>query len=744
MSQQAVAIHRGGTPAEIAFAYGWGLAMNFRHRFRSIAIATAAAVCAGTAHAQTPYWLDAITIIATKTEERWIDTLAAVSTIRDEQLKQLQATRPADIFISTPGVWFQERPDDPATAINIRGLQDFGRVAVTIDGARQNFQRTGHNADGVFYIEPETIGGIDIVRGPVANIYGSGAIGGVVSFRTKDVEDILKPGEKWAVEAFGLGSTNIGGVGSLFAAVRVNPNVDLFFGGTYRDQGNYKDANGTVIPNTGSETWTGTAKATLRPADGHQIKLGFTNYDSKFVSGQPFIGTTPPFTGLQLSSLFDTHVVNQIATARWSYAKPEDRVFDWDGTVYWTSTATDQIKTGGLPPGFGGIGNIGDRRNFTIETVGFDLHNTSRFDTGGFRHALTYGVDGFQDQVTTTGFGTVFTPAGERTVSGGFVQLKSNYSTWLEVISAARYDNYRLEGGGLQTEGDRLSPKITVGVTPFAGFQPYVTYAEGYRAPAVTETLVTGLHPVIFAPFIFLPNPTLRPEVGKNKEAGINLKYDNVFMPGASFRAKANVFRNDVDDFIELRGLVNGQVGSGGITCTVPVFGCQQYQNIAEARLEGAEFESMYDTGGWFLGLAGSHVRGRNLVTGAPLAKIPPDFLTTTVGARFLERRLTIAVRWQAVAAKKREEIPNAPPTGPGAPQPLFPPTESYNLVNLYAAYEINPNATAAFSVENLLNENYSRYLTAFPNPTGSGAPIAFPQPGVTFKGSLRVRFAGG
>src|SRR4029079_13546763 len=114
-----------------------------------------------------------------------------------EQIQGLQPNRLSDIFYNVPGVSFQERGDDPATVINIRGLQDFGRVAVVIDGARQNFQRTGHNADGVFYLEPELIGGHDGVRGPVANIYGSGAIGGVVSFRTKDVDDVLKAGERW-------------------------------------------------------------------------------------------------------------------------------------------------------------------------------------------------------------------------------------------------------------------------------------------------------------------------------------------------------------------------------------------------------------------------------------------------------------------------------------------------------------------------------------------------------------------
>ncbi len=93
-------------------------------------------------------------------------------------------------------------------SVNIRGLQDFGRVAVVVDGARQNYQRSGHNANGSFFLDPELIGGIDVVRGPTANIYGSGAIGGVASFRTKDIEDVVRPGERWGIDIAGMGGSN--------------------------------------------------------------------------------------------------------------------------------------------------------------------------------------------------------------------------------------------------------------------------------------------------------------------------------------------------------------------------------------------------------------------------------------------------------------------------------------------------------------------------------------------------------
>ena len=49
-----------------------------------------------------------------------------------------------------------------------------------------------------------------------------------------------------------------------------------------------------------------------------------------------------------------------------------------------------------------------------------DVNNTTRFNVGGWRNALTYGFDAFQDDVKTSdsrGNSNVTTPSGLRTVS---------------------------------------------------------------------------------------------------------------------------------------------------------------------------------------------------------------------------------------------------------------------------------------------------------------------------------------
>ena len=227
---------------------------------------------------------------ATIDPEPVINTLAAVSVVRQEQITQAMPARVSDIFNGMPSVWFSDRPDDPGSSINVRGLQDFGRVAILVDGALQDFQRSGHFANGQFYLDPELLAGADVVRGPVANIYGSGAIGGVASFRTKDLDDILLPGETQAIQSHAMFGTNGDQwLASTFGGAR-GPLGDIFVGGIYRDSGNFTSGAGnlsslqcvsncagypttvvpgsSVVPYTGNQAESGMVKMTARPGEG--------------------------------------------------------------------------------------------------------------------------------------------------------------------------------------------------------------------------------------------------------------------------------------------------------------------------------------------------------------------------------------------------------------------------------------------------------------------------------------------
>ncbi len=675
------------------------------------------------------------TEVATKTLEPVINTLASTSVVRQQQITQAQPGRLSDFFTGMPSVWFQERGDDPASAINIRGLQDFGRVAVFVDGARQDFQRSGHFANGQFYIDPELLSGVDIVRGPVANIYGSGAIGGVAYFRTKELGDILLPGEWAAATGHGMISSNgPQWLGSTFFGGR-GPLGEVFAGGVYRDNGNYREGNMDVVPNTASQIESGLVKLTTRPGDGQQFRLTGITYNTEYNFGQT--------TGSE--GVAATNVKNQTGVAQYVFSRPDMPLVDFGTNVYWNQTAVRQtvLIPFVVPCGPGCniefTGPPGTTSSFVLNTYGFDVHNSSRFETGPLRHTLTYGGDLVDDVVGVNNGadpGAVLTPGGRRAAYGGFVEWRMKFATWFEMINAARYDAFNLNGEGISHSGNRLSPRTTVGITPLPGFTPYFTYAEGYRAPSVTETFVAGYHPGNI--FFTMPNPNLQPEVGKNKEVGINFKYDGVFAAHDRVRAKVNFFRNEISNYIDLEQTFGpGSPGTPPPGCQASAFGffdCFQYVNIPQARIEGVEFETNYDSGLWFAGLSGQHLKGQNLTQGVPLATIPPDQISFLLGTRLVDYKLTLAMRWTAVAAKTANQIPTTETEN--GPVPFFNPTPAYNLINVYVGYQPTPDVLAAFSIENLLNLDYTKYMCC-----STAAGYIVPSPGITFKGSLTIRY---
>ncbi|OWK21705.1 hypothetical protein AJ88_18810 [Mesorhizobium amorphae CCBAU 01583] len=82
--------------------------------------------------------LDKILVIS-RTGETAIESLASASHVDREQLDRRMATTPNEMLLGVPGVAVQADARRVSSSINIRGLQDFGRVAVIVDGARQNF-----------------------------------------------------------------------------------------------------------------------------------------------------------------------------------------------------------------------------------------------------------------------------------------------------------------------------------------------------------------------------------------------------------------------------------------------------------------------------------------------------------------------------------------------------------------------------------------------------------------------------
>ncbi len=316
-------------------------------------------------------------------------------------------------------------------------------------------------------------------------------------------------------------------------------------------------------------------------------------------------------------------------------------------------------------------------------------------------------IDLFQDRVRTfdpASNGDETTPGGRRLVYGSYVQHHINWSI-VDLIGALRYDGYRLSGGAVKADGQRVSPKVTLGITPIAGIQPYISYAEGYRAPAITETLVNGLHPGgPFANFTFIPNANLRPEVGKTIELGVNLKMSSVLSPGDAFRGKVAVFESRVQDYIE------GRLNDPGNDCGVSLNGCGDatfgYANVARARLRGIEAEFAYDAKSWFMSIAAASIR----VTISPrdnrwnrwhqTRSSSAQACASLRSGWFFGGRLTLV--------DKQKRLPATAITTA---------SKAYALVDLYTSYELVKDMRAFAQIDNVGDVRYRRFRDGDDSP---------------------------
>lgn len=85
----------------------------------------------------------------------------------------------------------------------MRGFDRRG-ILTLVDNVRQGTD-TGH-VNGTF-IDPALIKQVEIVRGPSALLYGSGAMGGVIAWETVDAKDLLREGQNSGFRVFSQAAT---------------------------------------------------------------------------------------------------------------------------------------------------------------------------------------------------------------------------------------------------------------------------------------------------------------------------------------------------------------------------------------------------------------------------------------------------------------------------------------------------------------------------------------------------------
>jgi TonB-dependent heme/hemoglobin receptor len=736
-------------------------------------------VCASHAFAQNaPITLDTIDIIGLiQSQNRgfqgtpdWVyETPGGVNVLTREQLEQRAPRNTSDLFRDMSGVYTATNRQIPGLTINIRGLQEQGRVNVNIDGARQNYQQAGHNAANFVYFDPELIGGVTVEKGPSSTLGGAGVIGGVVTLRTLEADDILLPGKSQGLRSRITFGDNAFRYTTSHAAAYKKENYEFVIAGSRKEGGDYKPgSNGTLtyvsptgapaVNFTDQDNWSGLIKFIARPAADQTVKLSYVALDNRFGAG----------TGLFIDF---NNVFTQTAVADYSWKPTDSQWIDFSAKLWWSGTNNHQFR----PPRVGAGYGFFDLK-YGLDTVGGSVANTSRFALPMFNVTWTYGFEYFVD-MTRTGSITDTTapnanlwftgpnPAGRRDVASGFTEMRFKHADWLELIVGGRYDFYALAGSGIQfvpeppnftndpeafsvnkSEG-HFSPKLTLAVTPQTGVQIYGTYAQGARPPQIMETLQHGRH--VGNGVLFGPNPNLRPEKSKTFELGTNFKRDNVWKQGDAFRAKVSAYYTTIEDYIALgegrfRGV--GNVPPPGTPDDLQTAFIHVNLIGPTTKMAGLDLEASYDASDYFLGASYSHLNADfngiydPFFLGPPYTPVAPGTvarwqrsiglisvpakhkITFDGGLRFYENKLTLGARAMYVA-----------PTYPFATSPILPNyiQSSYDIYSLYASYILNENLIVRLNVDNLFDKAYVDTLGA----------DGYPAPGRTITVSLQGKF---
>ena len=146
---------------------------------------------------------DTLTVAATGNPRDSFEAPMMVTVIDGTSPESLTSSSSADMLRRVPGVSIGGTGRTNGQDVSMRGYDRRG-VLTLVDGIRQGTD-TGHINST--FIDPALIKRIEVVRGPSALLYGSGALGGVISYETVDAADLLLPGQNMGYRVFGTGGT---------------------------------------------------------------------------------------------------------------------------------------------------------------------------------------------------------------------------------------------------------------------------------------------------------------------------------------------------------------------------------------------------------------------------------------------------------------------------------------------------------------------------------------------------------
>lgn len=405
---------------------------------------------------------------------------AAPVVVGAEELEQRKPAHVAEAIATTPGVSL--RGEGPPAVPVVRGLAG-GRTLLLVDDARIVAERRA--GPSATFIDPLTLGSIEISRGPGSVAYGSDAIGGVVHLRPRDP---IPGNREVRYDAW----TAFGGTRAQSAAAELSSDA---LGGAFlislhgRAAGDSFDANGDRIENSQYRD-RGALLRFVRDTSWGRMRTGFMTSIARDV-GAPSNSSS-------------------------------DRTYYPDERATLATFALDTTNSA-LRASLGAYSVTTTRERTTgVESVAVKARDASlRFSherTGESSRLLT-GID-FVSRFNLTATGSI--EDADKYDTGAFVSWDGRVAESIQLAGGARADAIATRNAGgyfgeRQTDDFALSGFGAATVGPFRGLTATVQVASGYREPVLSDRYFRGISGRGF----ITGNPDLDPERTTQFDGGV-------------------------------------------------------------------------------------------------------------------------------------------------------------------------------------------------------------------------------
>lgn len=587
--------------------------------------------------------------------------------IKEKSPESLKAAMGAEA-----NVQFIGSPRSTAELPQIRGL-GAERILVLDEGVRQNYQ-SGHN--GRIFSDFSLMERIEVVKGPWSSLYGSGAMGGVVSLRRSTAEDLArKYGKETGGELALEGGGNAKAFGQRITGFARTGKVTPLVSYHHLKSGNIKLGDGSTLPFSRLETNDFYSSVGVELSKYQRLLVKLDRFESN--TREPL---NPERGDTALTLIGDARSRKQDIVA--DYQLLRERI-DVHAKPYFRKTEVARRR-------------VSDGRNDsqTVETLGIDSwFNLRNRLTDHLASAFTAGAEFFRDRnIGRRGAAQLDSfPDGTAKQMGIYVQPQFVVKEKWKLTPGARFDRFRSKSGtNSENSGSKTSLKLYASYEPRPLQTFFLGWGQAYNAPRLQDLYANGLHFPSAGPGIpnnfFQPNPGLRPERADTAEAGFKIAH--ALGEDSSLQTNATVF------VTQARDLISRDVNFTG--------GTTRFANIQQARLYGGEASAFFQRTQWGTGISYGRVRSRNKITSEPLADTPADHWSGR--AEFYPtNRLTLGTNLRYTQAQKRIPLPT---TGSNTPA-----TPAYFTQDLFATYTRLP-WTISLLVDNALNRSYRRHFS--------------------------------